>query len=189
MNTAPMLPTMALALHANFGSVALWQAAFDALPGARLVFVPASGALQNIAALKDLPAAAEVLHAGPTAPDWAVVYERYQAAVHAATQGCAAGQKDLRDAHVLDVRRAGMFAQASTMIPGATWYDPALVGQWSQDLPRDKAVVVYCIYGHEVGRATALRLRAAGIDARFLSGGIDAWVSAGLPLQAKTDAP
>jgi Fe-Mn family superoxide dismutase len=31
------------------------------------------------------------------------------------------------------------------------------------------------VYGHEVGRATALRLRAAGIDAHFLRGGIDGW--------------
>ena len=29
-------------------------------------------------------------------------------------------------------------------------------------------VVVYCVYGHEVGRATALRLRAAGLEAHFL---------------------
>jgi len=29
-------------------------------------------------------------------------------------------------------------------------------------LPDDKANVVYCVYGHEVGRATALRLRAQG---------------------------
>jgi superoxide dismutase, Fe-Mn family len=47
-------------------------------------------------------------------------------------------------------------------------------------------VVVYCVYGHEVGRGTALRLRAQGVNARFLRGGIDAWEAAGLPL---TDKP
>jgi superoxide dismutase, Fe-Mn family len=36
-----------------------------------------------------------------------------------------------------------------------------------------------------VCRATAMRLRAAGVDARFLRGGIDAWKSAGRPLAAK----
>jgi len=41
---------------------------------------------------------------------------------------------------------------------------------------------VYCVYGHEVGRSTALRLRAQGINARFLKGGIDEWQKANLPL-------
>lgn len=46
-------------------------------------------------------------------------------------------------------------------------------------------VVVYCVYGHEVGRRTALHLKARGIHARFLRGGIDAWAAAGLPLESK----
>jgi Fe-Mn family superoxide dismutase len=46
-------------------------------------------------------------------------------------------------------------------------------------------VVVYCVYGHEVGRATAMRLRARGLDARFLRGGIDGWKTAGRPLAPK----
>jgi len=46
-------------------------------------------------------------------------------------------------------------------------------------------VVVYCVYGHEVGRATALRLRAAGFKARFLRGGIASWQQAGRPVQPK----
>ena len=49
---------------------------------------------------------------------------------------------------------------AETVIPGATWRDPAAVDAWARDVPRDKEIVVYCVYGHEVGRATALRLRA-----------------------------
>jgi len=61
------------------------------------------------------------------------------------------------------------------MIPGAEWRDPSRVGEWSAELPADRKVIVYCVYGHEVGRATALRLRAAGIAAHFLRGGIDGW--------------
>jgi superoxide dismutase, Fe-Mn family len=45
---------------------------------------------------------------------------------------------------------------------------------------------VYCVYGHEVGRSTAMRLRAAGVKARFLEGGIDAWRLAGQPLVRKS---
>ena len=117
--------------------------------------------------------------------DWAPVYERYQAAVHGASDAFGVGQDELAQALVLDVRRAGMFDKADTLIPGARWRDPAAVGAWSADLPAGQEVVVYCVYGHEVGRATALRLRAQGIAARFLRGGIDGWKAAGRPLEAK----
>jgi Fe-Mn family superoxide dismutase len=71
------------------------------------------------------------------------------------------------------------------MIPGARWCDPAAVDAWSRELPTDRELVVYCVYGHEVGRATALRLRAAGLKARYLSGGIDAWQKAGRAVEPK----
>ena len=87
---------------------------------------------------------------------WKGVYERYQAAVHAATEAIGAGQEEVGDAVVIDVRRAGAYAQASTMLPQARWLDPASVGRWSDGLPKDREIVVYCVYGHEVGRATAL---------------------------------
>ncbi|MFZ2649697.1 MAG: Fe-Mn family superoxide dismutase [Burkholderiaceae bacterium] len=117
--------------------------------------------------------------------DWARVYERYQHAVHAASEPFGAAQDQVAGAIVLDVRRAGVFEQATTMIPGARWCDPADVGHWAGELSADRDVVVYCVYGHEVGRATALRLRAAGLKARFLSGGIDAWQAAARPLEPK----
>ena len=71
------------------------------------------------------------------------------------------------------------------MIPGARWCDPAAVATWAAELPVDREVLVYCVYGHEVGRATAMRLRAAGVNARYLSGGIDAWQGAGRPVVPK----
>jgi len=120
--------------------------------------------------------------------DWASVYGRYQAAVHGASEPFAASQDELASAHVLDVRRAGMFDQAETLIRGATWRDPAAVAAWARDVPRDKEIVVYCVYGHEVGRATVLRLRAQGVNARFLRGGIDGWQAAGRPLDSKRTA-
>jgi Fe-Mn family superoxide dismutase len=117
--------------------------------------------------------------------DWAQVYERYQAAVHGASEPFAAAQDDLRDALVLDVRRAGMFQKAEAILPGAEWRDPAAVRAWADDLPMDRDIVVYCVYGHEVGRATTLRLRSAGLRARFLRGGIDAWQAQGRPTRSK----
>lgn len=118
---------------------------------------------------------------------WDKVYERYQQAVHASSAGLAADPQQLGDALVVDVRRAGMFEQARTLLPGASWRDPAQVNTWAAELPRDRPVVVYCIYGHEVGRSTAMRLRAMGFNACFLAGGIDAWTQAGRPLQPKGD--
>jgi Fe-Mn family superoxide dismutase len=117
--------------------------------------------------------------------DWAKVYERYQAAVHDASEPFGADPGSLAGALVLDVRRAAVYEQASGVIPGARWRDPARVAEWSADLPAGREVIVYCVYGHEVGRATTLRLRAAGLKARFLRGGIDGWRAAGQPLAAK----
>jgi len=95
---------------------------------------------------------------------------------------------DLDGQRLLDVRRSAVFEQADTVIPGAAWFDPQSVDAWAASLPLNEAVVVYCVHGHEVSRNTASRLRAFGIDARFLSGGIEAWKSAGRPLQAKGSA-
>ena len=122
---------------------------------------------------------------------WAGVHARYQAAVHAATESIGATADEAAAAIVLDVRRAGVFEQAATMLPRARWFDPAEVGQWAAELPRDRELVVYCVYGHEVGRSTALRLRAAGLNARYLRGGIDGWQAAGrivVPIVRRADA-
>ena len=123
-----------------------------------------------------LPADADTFIAGI---DWPHAYQRYQDAVHAASEPFAARQDDVGDALLLDVRRAGVFDAATVMLPGASWRDPASVRDWAGELPTDREVIVYCVYGHEVGRSTALRLRAHGVNARYLGGGIDAWQSAG----------
>lgn len=120
--------------------------------------------------------------------DWAQVHARYQQAVHAASEpfGCTADNID--NALLLDVRRAGVFEQAESLIAGARWCDPAAVGHWASELPAGSEVVVYCVYGHEVSRATALRLRSAGLNARYLSGGFEAWKTAERPTQPKVAA-
>jgi Fe-Mn family superoxide dismutase len=67
--------------------------------------------------------------------DWAQVYERYQGAVHGASELFGADQDELADAEVLDVRRVGMFEKAEALIPGASWRDPASVDAWAGDVP------------------------------------------------------
>ena len=117
--------------------------------------------------------------------NWEAVYQAYQQPVHGASEAYAAEQDETAGAVLIDVRRAGVFEQASTMIPGAAWHDPARVGDWAGSLPQGRNIVVYCVYGHEVGRATAMRLRAQGLNARFLASGMDDWEKAGRPLATK----
>jgi len=119
---------------------------------------------------------------------WARVYARYQRAVETSSESFGVSHDGLQGAHLLDVRRAGVFEQAGEVIPGAMWRDPQTVESWAASLPKNEPVVVYCVYGHEVGRSTAMRLRAAGVDARFLRGGIDGWRAAGGALAPKPDA-
>ncbi len=91
----------------------------------------------------------------------------------------------LGTALLLDVRRAAAFAAADTMLPGASWHDPADIATWISTLPRDREIVVYCVHGHEVSQGAARRLCVEGFRARYLGGGIEAWVAQGRPLQAK----
>lgn len=207
MATNPTLqPAMALALSASFGSVEGWCDAFatllrtdaGAVNRAMLSFDPITGALVNSLANRSAPAmddSVALLSVDlPSAIDlqtldWAPVYERYQAAVHDATEAFGASQRDAGEALVIDVRRAGVFDQSGVMLPGAQWRDPGQVQAWAGELSTGQEVLVYCVYGHEVGRVTALRLRAAGLNARYLRGGIDAWQAAGLPLVKKELAP
>lgn len=100
-------------------------------------------------------------------------------------QTFAADPAHLGEALLIDVRRAAVFEQASSMLPGASWADPAKVDEWAATLPPGREVIVYCVYGHEVSQNAALKLRAAGVNARFLAGGIDGWQKAGLAVQAK----
>jgi len=124
--------------------------------------------------------------------DWAAVYERYRLAVDSASEplgaALAASPDQAAGAVLVDVRRAGVFEAASTVILGATWRDPVSVGNWVAELPADREVIVYCVHGHEVSRATALRLRAAGLKARYLRGGIEAWQAAGRQVAEKAKA-
>lgn len=118
--------------------------------------------------------------------DWNKVYARFQLAAEAASVHLAVPPDALNgEPLVLDVRRKRVYEKATSTLPGAQWRDPDRVADWCDTLPKDRPVVVYCIYGHEVGRSTALALRARGVNARFLDGGIDAWQRAGRSTDSK----
>jgi rhodanese-related sulfurtransferase len=94
---------------------------------------------------------------------------------------------------VLDVRRDARFNSSDRMIAGALRCAPEQLDAWiAAHDPQD--IVVYCVYGHEVGQAAAQSLRAAGWTARYLQGGIEggedgvddpAWRAVRLPMQNK----
>lgn len=87
---------------------------------------------------------------------------------------------------VLDVRRAHMFAAAPSQIAGAERRDPDAVGDWSGELDRERALVVYCAHGQGVSQCVADASSAAGLKARYLEGGIAAWIAAGGALERKS---
>lgn len=116
---------------------------------------------------------------------WAAVSGRYVAAVEASTHALAAAAEDAKPGVArIDVRRRAPYEAARDVIEGAQWRDPEKVDEWGPALA-GTPVIVYCVYGHEVGQSTAARLRDFGVEARFLAGGIEDWKKAGRPLQPK----
>jgi rhodanese-related sulfurtransferase len=73
---------------------------------------------------------------------------------------------------VLDVRRPARFDESQSLLPGARYCAPEDVARFAAEHPPGD-VVVYCVYGHEVGKEAAATLRKAGWTARFLAGGIE----------------
>jgi Fe-Mn family superoxide dismutase len=113
------------------------------------------------------------------------VYERCQRFLTGTSDALGATTEDASRAQLIDVRRAAVFEQSDVTAEGAIWRDPAQVDTWAAELPAVEAAVVYCVYEHEVSRSAAIRLRATGIDTRFLFGGLDRWRSEGRPLAAR----
>jgi rhodanese-related sulfurtransferase len=74
--------------------------------------------------------------------------------------------------------------QGVVVMPGTDspmWRDPEAVEAWAANVPRDRPVAVYCVYGFQVSGDAVAELRRRGVDARVLSGGIAAWRAIGAP--------
>jgi len=80
---------------------------------------------------------------------------------------------------VIDVRKPEAFRAEPATIPGAIWRDPSTLADWAGGLPDGRAVVVYCVHGHEVSRNARDALRRQGFDADRLAGGLEGWKAAG----------
>lgn len=194
----PVPGGLSVALARDFGSACRWQAEFAALMqrgGAVLLWLPDEARLANRCTGSDggPPIDAVPLFSVDAAQildiDWDAINERYVAAVAAHTRGLGlmAAELSARRAEfdVLDVRRDVPFEAATDMIAGAARADPQHVARWANELDAGRKLVVYCVYGHEVGQSTAAALRTRGIDAHYLEGGIEQWKEQGRPLQPK----
>jgi Fe-Mn family superoxide dismutase len=80
---------------------------------------------------------------------------------------------------VIDVRPRHIASRQQEIADGVTWRDPELVGDWQRELSPSEPVVVYCAYGFHVGCKTAIALREAGFDARFMDAGHSGWRALG----------
>ncbi|MEO8304175.1 MAG: chromate resistance protein ChrB domain-containing protein [Betaproteobacteria bacterium] len=80
---------------------------------------------------------------------------------------------------LVDVRRQPAFEQDQAVIPGAIRRLPETVDAWAGAIEPWRDVVVYCVRGHEVGQNAAAALRAEGLDARYVAGGLEQWRAEG----------
>ncbi len=97
-------------------------------------------------------------------------------------QELARWQAEGVDFELLDVRRAGVRAQQGVEIAGAHWHDPAAWLDWKDSIGSTRPVVVFCAKGHEIGQGLTTTLRVLGVDARYLSGGMQGWLDESRPV-------
>jgi Fe-Mn family superoxide dismutase len=128
--------------------------------------------------------------------DWAAVQGRYEDAAKVAPPR-ALLQKEFADVpamapeevkamldagesiQVIDARPRHYTTRSSEIMEGAMWRDPERLDDWIGELSKEKPVVTYCVYGFHIGCQTAIALRKAGFDARYMAGGHYAWKAIG----------
>lgn len=95
-----------------------------------------------------------------------------------------------KDYQLLDVRTEGEFE--SGYIKGAMWADWMSREEFSRRiaaLDKNKTTFVYCLSGGRSGQAVNYMKQNGFTNIIELKGGINAWNSAGMPLEADKDVP
>jgi Fe-Mn family superoxide dismutase len=90
-----------------------------------------------------------------------------------------AGQK----VQIIDVRPRHFVSRQQEIAEGIPWRDPEQLQHWMGELSRSEPVVVYCAYGFHIGCKTAIKLREAGFDARYMNSGHSGWKASGGPIK------
>jgi Fe-Mn family superoxide dismutase len=83
----------------------------------------------------------------------------------------------------VDARPRHYVSRTQDIIDGAAWRDPERVQEWMGELSKSDPVVVFCVYGFHVGCRTAVALREAGFDAKYMKGGHSGWKAMGGPIK------
>lgn len=89
------------------------------------------------------------------------------------------------DALILDVRREEDYSSSGDTLSGAEWKNPSNIDQWIGSIPKDQKVVIYCVRGGGVSTSVVERLKADGINASFIEGGIEGVKTAGGVIESK----
>jgi Fe-Mn family superoxide dismutase len=84
---------------------------------------------------------------------------------------------------VIDVRPGASVSRTQDIVDGIPWRDPEQIQQWMGELSKSDPVVVYCAYGFHVGCKTAIKLREAGFDAKYMNSGHSGWKAIGAPVK------
>jgi Fe-Mn family superoxide dismutase len=84
---------------------------------------------------------------------------------------------------IIDVRPQHYVSRTQDIIEGAVWRDPERVHDWARELSKSDPVVVFCMYGFDVGCKTAIALRGAGLNAKYMKAGHSGWRAIGGPLK------
>lgn len=135
--------------------------------------------------------------------DWAAVHARYEAATQVPPPGIRVqGFGELPSispeevqatlpghaAYLLDVRPKQYLVNDPVSIDGAVWRDPDRIDEWIAEVPGDAPVIAFCAYGFDVGCQVTARLRTAGIDARYMTGGYFAWKAISDTINSRTES-
>ena len=87
---------------------------------------------------------------------------------------------------LIDTRPKHYYSRQQEIAEGVEWRDPERVREWMGELDKAKPVVVYCAYGFHVGCRTAIALRDAGFDAKYMNVGHSGWKAIGAPMKMTT---
>ena len=127
---------------------------------------------------------------------WSAVQDRYEDAVKVAPPRPLV-QKEFADVpaisveevramidggtpvQIIDARPRHFTTRSHEIMQGAVWRDPERIDDWIGEISKEQPVVTYCVYGFHVGCQTAITLRKAGFDARYMAGGHYAWKAVG----------
>jgi Fe-Mn family superoxide dismutase len=84
---------------------------------------------------------------------------------------------------VIDVRPRAAVSRDQDIADGIPWRDAEQIQQWMGELSKSEPVIVYCSYGFHVGCKTAIKLRQAGFDAKYMNSGHSGWRAVGAPVK------